>query len=87
MTGIKPGFIKRAPLAWFASHHHTSDGRSEPYAYSYLFAYVIDIPANAKTLTLPDNDRIRIMAITLSNEVEPLRPVQPLYDMLSANTR
>ncbi|HEY0321787.1 MAG TPA: glycoside hydrolase family 38 C-terminal domain-containing protein [Pyrinomonadaceae bacterium] len=87
MTGIKPGFIKRAPLAWFASHHHTTDGRSEPYSYSYLFAYVIDIPVGARSLTLPDNDRIRIMAITLSNEVEQVRPVQPLYDTLDQNGR
>jgi alpha-mannosidase len=85
MTGIKPGFIKRAPLAWFASHHHTSDGRSEPYSYSYLFAYVFDIPAGARTLTLPDNDSLRIMAVTVSNEALPVRPVQPLYDTLERN--
>jgi alpha-mannosidase len=85
MIDIKPGFIKRAPLAWFASHRHTADGRSDAYSYSYLFAYVIDIPANARSLTLPDNDKIRIMAITASNEGAPVRPVQPLYDMLERN--
>ena len=68
MTGITPGFIKRAPLAWFASHHHTAAGTNEAYAYSYLFAYEIDVPANARVLTLPNNDRIRILAITGSNE-------------------
>ncbi|MGH9945349.1 MAG: glycoside hydrolase family 38 C-terminal domain-containing protein, partial [Pyrinomonadaceae bacterium] len=31
MTGITPGFIKRADVAWYASHHHTSAGVSEPY--------------------------------------------------------
>jgi alpha-mannosidase len=82
MTGIKPGFIKRAPVAWFASHHHNADGASEPYSYSYLFAYAIDLPANARTLTLPDNDRIRIMALTVSDEGGQLRPAQPLYDTL-----
>jgi alpha-mannosidase len=87
MTGIKPGFIKRAALAWFASHHHTLNGASEPYSYSYLFAYVIDIPAGATRLTLPDNDRIRIMAITASNEGEQVRPVQPLYDTLEQSAR
>jgi len=84
MTGIKQGFIKRAPLAWFASHHHTTTGASEPYAYSYLFAYVIDLPANAKTLTLPNNDKIRIMAVTVAAEDggSGVRPAQPLYDTL-----
>jgi alpha-mannosidase len=82
LVGITPGFIKRDPVAWFASHHHRTDGVSEPYAYSYLFAYVLDVPANAKTLTLPNNEKIRILAITLSSEGERVRPVQPLCDVL-----
>ena len=79
-TGLTPGYIKPAPVAWFASHHHTADGENEPYAYSYLFAYTLDIPANVRTLTLPSNDKIRILAVTVSNESEPVRPVQSLID-------
>jgi len=82
MIGITPGFIKRAPLAWFASHRHTADGANEYYAYSYLFAYTIDLPPNAKTITLPNNDKIRIMAITVANESGRVHPSQPLYDTL-----
>lgn len=82
MVGITPGFIKRAPVAWFASHRHAADGANEPYAYSYLFAYTLDVPAGAKTLTLPNNERIRILAVTVSNEVGEVRPAQPLYDTL-----
>ena len=81
-TGLKPGFIKRAPLAWFASHRQTADGAKEAYAYSYLFAYALDVPAGAKTLTLPDNNHVRVMAITVSNEGAQVRPAQPLYDTL-----
>ena len=79
---ITPGFIKRAPVAWFASHRHGADGANEPYAYSYLFAYTIDLPAGAKTLTLPNNERIRILAVTVANEASEVRPAQPLYDTL-----
>ncbi|HWT03019.1 MAG TPA: glycoside hydrolase family 38 C-terminal domain-containing protein [Pyrinomonadaceae bacterium] len=82
MTGIKPGFIKRTPLAWFASHRHTADGKSEAYAYSYLFAGVIELPPGARTLTLPNNDKIRILAVTVSDEGEQVRPAHPLYDTL-----
>lgn len=82
MTGIVPGFIKRTPLAWFASHRHNTDGANEPYAYSYLFAYNLDLPAGAKTLTLPNNERIRILAVTVANEAGEVRPAQPLYDTL-----
>jgi alpha-mannosidase len=79
MTGITPGFIKRADLAWFASHHHTAEGANQAYAYSYLFAYAIPVPAGAKSLTLPDNDRIRIMAVTGTREEFEVRPAFPLY--------
>jgi alpha-mannosidase len=85
MTGITPGFIKRAPLAWFASHRHTPDGKNEAYAYSYLFAYTIDVPVGAKTVTLPNNDNVRIFAITGSNERSSIKPAQPLYDTLERN--
>jgi alpha-mannosidase len=85
-TGLTPGFIKPASLAWYASHHHNPDGTDEPYSYSYLFAYPIDLPANAKTLTLPDNDKIRILAITVANESGELWPAQPLYDTLERNS-
>ncbi len=87
MIGITPGFIKRTPLAWFASHRHNADGANEPYAYSYLFAYAIDVPAGAKTLTLPNNDRLRVLAITVANESGQVRPAHPLYDTLERTER
>jgi alpha-mannosidase len=80
--GLTPGFIKRAPIAWFASHRHDAAGANEPYAYSYLFAYAIDLPRGAKTLTLPSNDKIRLLAATVSNEPEGVIEAQPLYDTL-----
>lgn len=81
-SGLKPGFIKRAPVAWFASHHHTAQGGNEVYSYCYLFAYSLDIPEGATTLTLPDNDKIRIMAITAADQAGSLHPAEPLYDTL-----
>jgi alpha-mannosidase len=81
-SGLTPGYIKRAPVAWYSSHHHTPDGVNDAYAYSYLFAYAVEMPANAKTLTLPDNPNIRILAATVANESSRVRPAQPLYDTL-----
>jgi alpha-mannosidase len=81
-TGLTPGYIKRDPVAWFASHHHSAQGGNEVYAYCYLFAYVLDMPDAATTLTLPDNDKIRIMAITMADQAGSLHPAQPLYDVL-----
>jgi len=81
-TGLQPGFIKRAPVAWFASHHHTADGGNTPYSYAYLFAYPLDLPAGATSLTLPDNDKIRVLAVSVAREAPEVEPAQPLYDMV-----
>jgi alpha-mannosidase len=82
MTGLKPGFIKRADLAWYVSHHHDPAGANVDYSYSYLFGYGIELPAGAKTLKLPNNENIRILAISVAEEHPGVRPVQPLYDVL-----
>ncbi len=82
MLGVKPGFIKRADLGWYCSHHHNANGENVPYRYSYLFAYPVDLPAGAKTITLPNNDKIRILAISVAEENPELWSVQPLYDEL-----
>lgn len=85
LVEIRPGFIKRADVAWFSSHRNAADGSAEAYAYSYLFAYVIDLPAGARSLVLPDNERIRILAVTVANEPSIVTAAQPLYDTLERN--
>jgi alpha-mannosidase len=86
MVGLKPGYIKRADLAWYCDHHHDAAGKNVAYSYSYLFGYAIDLPSGATTIRLPDNDRIRILAISVADENPDVKPAQPLYDVLpSAN--
>jgi alpha-mannosidase len=82
MTGVTPGYIKRSDVAWYCSHHHDAAGKNVSYSYSYLFAYSVDLPPGAKTLRLPNNDKIRILAISVAEEPPILRAVQPLYDLL-----
>jgi alpha-mannosidase len=84
VTGWKPGLIKRADVAWYCSHHHDAAGKNVPYAYSYLFAYAIDVPSDAKSIRLPKNDKIRILAISAADENPELKPAAPLYDVLPA---
>ncbi len=81
-VGLTPGYVKPAGVAWFASHHHTAAGLNEPYQYSYLFAYPIDIPAGAKSITLPSDDKVRILAISVAQASPTLTAVQPLADTL-----
>jgi len=86
MTGLTPGFIKRVPVAWYASHSHGTDGSNQIYAYSYLYAYAIDLPPGAKTLTLPTDERVRLLAITAAEVGATTQPAQPLYDTLETPT-
>jgi alpha-mannosidase len=82
MTGLKQGYIKRAGLAWYSDHHHDADGKNVTYRYAYLFGYAIDLPAGAKTIKLPQNDKIRILAISVADEGPKTTPAEPLYDVL-----
>ncbi len=84
MVGLKPGFIKRADIAWYSDHYHDRSGKNVAYRYSYLFAYPIDLPAGAKTLRLPNNPNVRVLAVSMANEGAVAKPAQPLYDVLPA---
>ena len=78
---ISAGFIKRDPLAWFCSHRHMRDGSDQVYTYCYFFKYRLDVPPGAKTLTLPNNPRIRLLAVTVArNENDVTQAAKPLYD-------
>jgi alpha-mannosidase len=82
MVGLKPGFIKRADLAWYSTHHHDAAGKNVAYSYSYLFGYGMDLPAGSRTIKLPNNPNVRILAISVANENPRIRAAQPLYDVL-----
>ena len=82
-VGLQAGYVKPAGLAWFASHHHTAAGLNEPYQYSYLFAYSIAVDGKTRTLKLPDNDKIRVLAVSVAEENPEVTPAQPLFDTLN----
>ena len=86
MTGLKPGYIKRADLAWYCSHHHDATGQNVTYSYSYLYGYAIDLPAGATSITLPSNNKIRILAMSVADENPQVHAVHPLYDVLPSSS-
>jgi len=75
---IRRGFVKRDEIAWVGTHRHDPNG-NQPYIGSYLFLYAIDLPAGTRELRLPNDNRIRIMAITLAREAFRLWPATILY--------
>ncbi|HEY4322177.1 MAG TPA: glycoside hydrolase family 38 C-terminal domain-containing protein [Gemmatimonadales bacterium] len=82
MASLNPGYIKPADIAWFASHHHDAAGLNQFYSYSYLFAYPIDLPPGTTSITLPDNDKVRILAMTVTAQPTGVHAAAPLYDTL-----
>ncbi len=86
LDGLVPGFTRRAPIAWFASHlHHPREG-NEFYRYSYLFQYALAIPKGAASVTLPDDPRVRVFAMSVAKSgPAPLTLAAPLYDTLESH--
>ncbi|MCX6334131.1 MAG: glycosyl hydrolase-related protein [Bacteroidia bacterium] len=85
VSEITNAYTKRDNIAWYASHRHSPEA-NDAYQYSYLYKYEINLPKGAKSVTLPDNDKIRIFAITAANNTnEDITPLQPLYDDFKDN--
>lgn len=83
LVGLAPGFVKPAPVAWYCSHHHTLKGDAY-YLYSYLFAYEIAVPAGTKSITLPNDPRVKVFAVSaVSGGPKPVTPAAPLFDTLN----
>lgn len=86
MTGLVPGFIKRDTIAWFSSHrHHPKDG-NEFYKYSYLYKYGFDVPEGATSITLPDDEKVFVLALSVAGTDANTTPAAPLYDTLGDHT-
>lgn len=81
VVAFEPGFIERAPIAWFCTHRHDREGKDEPYRFSYLFEQRLERPAGARKVVLPDDPRIKIFALcTVRRANGALSPAAPLYD-------
>lgn len=86
LSGIAPGFIKRDPVAWYADHKRLADGVNDAYHFCYLFRYCLELPEGAKTVTLPFDRQIVILAATVADSAgEEVRPLRPLYDTLAGH--
>ncbi len=81
VVAITPGFIKRSPIAWFATHRHDSDDGNQAYRFSYLYHVSLPRPDGADVLTLPFDERVRVFAASVSDSGSaPVTPAAPLYD-------
>jgi len=75
---IRPGFVKRDEVAYVGTHRHAPDG-DQVYIPTYLFLYAIDLPPALQQVQLPNNDKVRILAVTVARRKYHLWPVTALY--------
>ncbi|MEM7244685.1 MAG: glycoside hydrolase family 38 C-terminal domain-containing protein [Acidobacteriota bacterium] len=81
VVGFTPGYIKRDPVAWFATHHHHPVQGNRAYRFSYLFKYVVSLETGDTVLQLPDDPRIKVLAATAVRDSNGgVQPAHPLYD-------
>jgi alpha-mannosidase len=78
MDEIRPGFVKRSEIAWVGTHRHAPEG-NQSYIPTYLFAYALDLPPGARELLLSNQERIRILAISVAQADPTVRPAARLY--------
>src|SRR5262249_54216347 len=70
---LRPGFIKRDEVAWVGTHRHARTG-NQVYIMSYVFAYVFDLPAGARSLVLPPDHPLGIFAVSAVREPARVKP-------------
>ena len=66
LDGLVPAYEKDAEVVWFSSHSRDAAGADRYYQYSYLFKFSLPLTPGARTLTLPNNPRIRLFAVSVA---------------------
>ena len=83
LKALEKAYIKRDEVAWFATHVQ-KDTANIPYQYAYLFKYSIPVSPSAGYVQLPQNDAIKIFAMTVADDPsDQIIPAMPLYDDFS----
>lgn len=86
VVDMEKPYTKTDNIAWFASHcHNEYPMKNEAYQYCYLYKYEIQIPVGAKSITLPKQNNIKVLGMTVAAHGENVKPLQPLYDNLNEN--
>lgn len=68
--GHTTGYLTDAEIAYVGTHRHSAEG-DNPYEFTYMFCFPVDIPAKATEIILPDNPDIVLFAATATTEERP----------------
>ena len=79
-TGHTEGFVKEAEYAYVGTHKHSArENKDVPYEFTYLFNIALDVPAGARSITLPVNKKVMVFAATaVKDDVNAVTPVSDI---------
>jgi alpha-mannosidase len=81
LNGLVPGFIKRDEVAWYSNYRHDAVQGNQYYRFCYLFKYGFALPKGTKEITLPNEPKVKIFAMSVAKDVyADATPASPLYD-------
>lgn len=84
--GFSRSYIRELPLAYVGTHRHHPKYGNEAYTFTYMYRICLDLPEGVDSLQLPNNDRIAVFAITVSNNsTDDVKAVTPLTSTLLKN--
>ncbi len=66
-TGHSEPFLRDERIGYIGTHTHSQHEMNRPYEFSYMYLMTLDIPQGARTVTLPDNNRIMVYAMTAAD--------------------
>ncbi len=79
-TGNSESFLRDERIGYIGTHTHSQDEKNRPYVFSYMYLMTLDIPAGAKTVTLPDNENVMVYAMTAaSNPIDDVTLAGELF--------
>jgi len=67
-TGQTEAFVKETPLAYVGTHRHSREFGNEAYVFTYMYRICLDVPVGATQLQLPDDNKVAIFAMTVSDD-------------------
>lgn len=62
------GYLKDGSFGCIANHKHSERKGNDSYNFAYLYKVCLDIPEDARTLTLPKDAGIAVFAATLADD-------------------
>lgn len=79
---LRTPYLNSDNIAWFSSHRHYGyPSGNQTYEYCYMYCYELNIPQGAKTITLPNNNKIKIFALTaVEKQADDIEFSQPIFE-------